>query len=401
MITIRSLALSIIFIAIMGMVSTSWAAYPQTLTSPYPWVNMSRPADDPRWAKAFGHWDQRSETKQVLAAIATIEEIARDKPGGYDAQLWLCRMNFLMAMRKRDERDAYCKKSIAAGDRALKIKPGDMLARYWRFNSLQLLRDMTEEEYQQFHEIALKYRHVRPLPVPDSDPELWAEALKKWDARMDREQALATIEDFKKLEAKHPDRTEPKIYLAQSYFWLSRLETTKERIAELNLIGVEYARKAVRIEPRNPAANFVVALNLGAYAGNKSVVVLVRHSIEIARSLQVVIEENPTHFYGGFSRYIAESIAQVGELAFRVCAILGFPEDQVNRVTIYSTKLEPACFDNLLPLAKMYIILDRMEEGKEMLEKIINGDPSVLKYYEPENRMDQKEAQKIYDKHFK
>jgi len=260
---------------------------------------------------------------------------------------------------------------------------------------------MTEGEYQRFHEIALKYRHIRPLPVPETDPELWAEALKKWDARMDREQALAALEDFKKLEARHPDRIEPKIFIAHSYFWLGRLETTDEGMAEVTFKGVEPARMAVRIEPRNPAANYAVALTLGQYAGAKGMIALLRHGIEIARSLQVTIEENPTHFYGGFSSYIAMAVSEVGELAIKICSILGFPEDQVMRVTIYSTKLEPACFDNLLALAKMYLTLDRMDEAKETLDKIINGDPAVLEYYEPENRLDQKEAQEIYDQHFK
>jgi len=401
MTTIRSLAPSIILLAIMVMASTSRAGYPQTLTSPYPWVNMPRPTDDPRWSKAFEPWDQRGETEQALAAIAIVEEIARDKPGDYEPQLWLCRMNFLMAMRDIKDRANYCRKSIAAGDQALKIKPRDMLASYWRFNSVQLLRDMTEKEYQQFHEIVLPYRNVRPLPVPKSDPELWAEALKKWDARTDPKQARAAIEDFKKLAAKRPGQIEPKIYLAMAYYYVSDFETTKEATAKVVLNGVDYARQAVQIEPRNPAANFAVALVLGHYGDNTGMVTIVRHSIEIAKSLQVVIEEDPTHLYGGFSRYIAEALAKVGEVALNVCSILGFPKDQVNRVTIYSTKVEPACLDNHLELAKMYISFGKMDEAKKTLEKAINADPAVLKYYEPENRRDQKEAQGIYNKHFK
>ena len=115
----------------------------------------------------------------------------------------------------------------------------------------------------------------------------------------------------------------------------------------------------------------------------------------------MVIEEDPTHLYGGFSRYIAEALAKVGKVALQVCAFLGFPEDQVSRVTIYSTKLEPACIDNHLALAKMYISFGRANEAKKTLEKVINADPAVLKYYEPENRRDQKEAQEIYNKQFK
>lgn len=402
MTTTRKLASCILLITITGMASTSWAGYPQTLTSPpYPWVNMPRPTNDPRWAKAFEHWDKRGETEEAQSAIAIVEEIARDNPGAYEPQLWLCRMNFLMAMRDIKDRANYCKKSIAAGDQALKIKPGDMQASYWRFNSALLLRGMTEQEYQQLHKIVLPYRNVRPLPVPKSDPELWAEAIKKWDARTDPKQARAAIEDFKKINAKRPGQIEPKMYIAMAYYYVSHFETTKEATAKVVLNGVDYARQAVQIEPRNPAANFAVALVLGHYGDNTGMVTIVRHSIEIAKSLQVVIEEDPTHLYGGFSRYIAEALAKVGEVALKVCAFLGFPEDQVSRVTIYSTKLEPACIDNHLALAKMYISFGKMDKAKKALEKVINADPAVLKYYEPENRRDQKEAREIYDKHFK
>ena len=63
--SIKRLALMILLVMAIGMASTSLAAYPETLTSPYPWVNMPRPTDDPRWAKAFEHWDLRAETDGI------------------------------------------------------------------------------------------------------------------------------------------------------------------------------------------------------------------------------------------------------------------------------------------------------------------------------------------------
>jgi len=396
----RYAALIIIFFAVMAVARASWAAYPQTITTTSPWVNLPRPSDDQRWAEAFSHWDKRAETDEVIASIAIIEDIARDKPDCFECHLWLCRMNYLMAMRKLRQRDNYCENSIESADRALEIKPGDDVARYWQLASLVLLRNLTEEEYKEVQALGLKYRHVRPLPVPDNDP-LWAEALKKYDARMDRGQALAAIEDFRKLDEKYSDRIEVKLFLCYSYYWLSEFETTRERKAELNGIGAEWGRKAIQMEPRNPAANYAFAVTMGTYAENTSMLTIIRHSIEISRAIIVVVEEEPTYMYGGFSRYIAASLAVAGELSFKVCAMLGFPEDLIIRISVFSTKLEPACLDNYLQLALMYITLDRMDEAKQALETVINGDPAILKYYEPENRIVQKEARELYDKHFK
>ena len=69
----------------------------------------------PRWAKAFGHWNKRQDTEEVGAALALFEEFAKDKPESFEAQLWLCRVNYFIAMHKRKKRLNYCKKSIAAG----------------------------------------------------------------------------------------------------------------------------------------------------------------------------------------------------------------------------------------------------------------------------------------------
>jgi hypothetical protein len=49
----------------------------------------------------------------------------------------------------------------------------------------------------------------------------------------------------------------------------------------------------------------------------------------------------------------------------------------------------------------MYITLGRMDQAKQALETVINGDPAILKYYEPQNRMVRKEARELYDRHFK
>ncbi len=47
--------------------ATARADYPQTMTTTSPFVNLPRPSNDPRWGKAFAHWDKREDTEEVLA----------------------------------------------------------------------------------------------------------------------------------------------------------------------------------------------------------------------------------------------------------------------------------------------------------------------------------------------
>ncbi len=383
-----------------GIGSAALAAYPQTMTTTSPVVNLPRPSDDPRWAKAFEHWDKRADTDEVLAALALFEELAEDKPESFEARLWLCRVNYLLAMRERGKRDHYCNKAIAAGDAALKIKPGNDTARVWRFSSIVLIRDLTEQEYLEVEALGLKYRPVRPLPVPDNDP-LWAEAVKKYDERMDQGQALAAIEDFEKLDAKYPGRIEAKLFLSWSYFYLGLVETGRKERAELFRVGGEWASKALQLEPRNATACYAFAATQGSYTENAGMLAMIRYSIDLGRAIVMVVEEDPTCMYGGFSRFLAASLSTAGELAFRVAEMLGFPQDLIVRVTVYSTRQEPGYFDNHLRLAQMYIALKNMDGAKEALQTVINADPAELKYYEPENHIFKKQAQKLYDEQFK
>ncbi len=376
------------------------AAYPQTMTSTSHMANLPRPTDDPRWAKAFSHWDQREDTGEVQAALALVELIASDNPESFEAQLWQCRMNFLMGVRKRNEREAYCKKAVAAADRALKIKPGHHATKAWRFSAIVLIRDLTEEENQEVRALGRENRATRPLPIPTGDP-LWAEAVKKYDARMDRESALAAIADFEKLDAKNPDRIEAKLFLAWSYYYLGISGATKDDKTAMAALGAEWGRKALKLEPRNADANYAFAATLGVYAENAGMIAIVRHSIELGTAILLVVEEDPSCMYGGFSRYLAASLATAGELSFKVAEMLGFPQELIVRVTVFSTMQEPGYLDNHYRLASMYLTLGRMDEAKAALETVINADPADLKLFEPENRVIQKKARELYDEHFK
>lgn len=393
-------AMVIIFLAVTGIAGASLAAYPQTMTTASTWVNLPRPADDPRWATAFSHWDKRKDTDEVEAALAIIEEIARDQPDNFECQLWICRMNYFMAMRKLRKRDEHCKRSIEAGARALEIKPDDDSAILWGYSSILLVRNYTEAELDKISVLALKVRQFRILAVRDDDP-LWAEAIKKFDAREDRDQALAAIEVFKKIDAKHPEQIEAKIFLARTYYWLGLSGEGMMEKANWHLTGSEWARKAMDIEPRCPSANYLLSASLGSYADLMGPAIMLRHSIEITKALIVTVEEDPTFMYCGFSRFLASALAVAGELSFKIAAMLGFPEDLIIRVTTFGSVLEPACLENHLSPALMFISLGRKDEAKAALETVINADPAVLKYYEPENRVAQKEAQELYDRLFK
>jgi len=403
------IAVSIYTVA--GISTIARADYSKTITTTDPYVNLPRPKDDPRWAQAFSHWDKRKSTKEVLAAIEIFESLACDKPNKLEPQLWLTRAYHLAAMRKRKGRDGYAKKGIAAGKRALVIDPGNIYAGFWHNTSLVLLREPTKAEYKGMRAYNVKLRHLRELPVPADDP-LWAQAMKLWDKRLTaadiakleakiaggkkltdehlkplKAKGLAVIGILNKLEKKYPDRIEPRLWLLRATYWMVQVSADPKIRAKWGKAGMQWGFKALEMEPQNPAANFLTASCIGEYGAGTSIAVIIRYSRQIGKQILMLTEENPNYMYVGFSRFFAVAVATVGKLVFKVAAFLGFPQELIERLTDFSVKSEPGFLANQYCLGLMYDALGRKDDAKKMFETLINADPTVLKYQEPENRM--------------
>ena len=378
----------------------AYAAYPQTVTTTTPFVNIPRPKDDPRWAQAFGHWDKRGSAKEVQAAITLFESLAKDHPDQVEARLWVARSYYMRGMRLRgDEQKAWMKKTVAAADRVLELDPGNEFARYWRYCSQLLYHEFTPEDFAEIRKFGAKYKDLRELPVPGDDL-LWANAIKHWDRRINREDALKAIAVFESLEKKYPDRIEPKLWLLRSNYYMHYIEPESEGKAKWCKIAADWGDKALAIEPRNPAANYLKAASLGQYGTHTSFVNMARYSLEITNRLMLVMEEDPNYFYGGVSQYFALAIARAGTLVARMLGLMGFTEELIMRSTQFAANYEPRYLRNHYALGEMYITLGQMDEAKKALEKVVNADPSELENMEAENIVAQDLAKKLLKEKF-
>jgi hypothetical protein len=394
-----------LFIApvIIIAVAIAWAipaigAYPQTITTNTPFVNLPRPSGDPRWAGAFSHWDKRDDTDEIMEAIGLFEALAKDNPDKMEPQMWLCRTYFVAALRKRSQRVEFAKISAAAGDKALAISPGNDNVLYWHASAIMLHRDFTEAESKEVREFGARYRHVPILPG-FNDP-LFKEAAVLWNKREERDKVEALIDLLKKIESDAPKRIEPKIWLCAANYKMMFFEDDKEKRANWVKTGMDYGRAAMEIEPRNPAANYFTCCCLGEIGNNTNILNYARYGLDIGRELQVIVEEDPQYYFGGFSRYFAAAIGVAGSVVAKVAELLGFPEELIYRATSFSINFEPDYFSNHHDFALMLLALDKKDEAKNELLFILNGDPTSLPGYETENRQSQKDAQILYDENF-
>jgi len=373
---------------------------PAKMTSTTPFVNLPCMDDDPRWAEAYSHWDKRADNEHVNKAAALFEAIAADNPDSLETWLWVTRARYLKGMRAgREKRKTIMLSAIEAADRALEIKPGNEYARFWRYASILHVRDFTDKEFSEIRAFGRKYDHLREFPVPDDDP-MWRQAISHWDKRLDRYQALLAIDLFNKLERKYPGRIEPKFWLCRSNYWMHYIEPTEEGKARWLEIAAEWGKATALLEPRNPGANYFTAASLGQYGTHTGFINMVRYSLDIARRLTIVIEEDPNYFYGGFSQYFALAIARAGSLVTRTAELVGFSQELIERSTIYAAHYEPRYIRNYYALGEMYLRLGREEEAKEYLRKTLKADPAALKLQEPENRVAKEITRKLWKESF-
>ena len=378
------------------------AAYPQTLTTTTPFLNLPRPTDDPRWKEAFAHWDRREDTAEVMQALARVEALARDYPDRAVVQVWLARVTFMAGIRTKNDlprQVEWMKKSVAAADKALALEPDNGFARYWRYCAMAFYHAFTPQEFAEIRGFGAKYRHLRELPAPDDDL-LWAAALSHWDQRLDRGESLKAIAGFEQLEKKYPARIEPKLWLMRVNYWMHYISPTEEEKARWAKIAAEWGKQALAIEPRNPSANYLTAASYGMYATHTSFLNYVRYALEIVERLTVVMEEDPNYFYGGCSQYFALAIARAGSLVSRSIGVAGFSEEVIVRNTVFASHYEPGYLRNHLALGEMYLAQGKTEEGRKMLEKVLRSDPTELKNMEPENRVAQDLARELWAEHF-
>jgi tetratricopeptide (TPR) repeat protein len=373
---------------------------PKIITTSNPFLNLTRPADDPRWAPAFSAWDLRDDDAQVTKAVALFAAIAKAQPDKLAPQLWLARSTYLLGMRRGGaDRSARMTHAAAAADRALKLEPGNETARYWRWAAMMFFEDYTAQDFAEIREFGKRYEKTRELPVPADDPR-WAEAISRWDRRLSRDESMKAVALFEQLEKKYPKRLEPKLWLMRSHYWLHYIEPTDEAKARRLMIAVEWGRKAIAMEPRNPPANYFTAAALGQYGLCTNFMNIVRYAYEITGKLIVVMEEDPQYFYGGVSQYFSLAIAKAGTVVTKMLGMFGYSELLVSKGAQFAVNYEPRYLRNYYSLGEMYLSQGKPDEAKKMWMTVLHSDPAALKNMEPENRVAQETVRKLMSERF-
>jgi hypothetical protein len=151
---------------------------------------------------------------------------------------------------------------------------------------------------------------------------------------------------------------------ARADYWLGTHEATKdERRAALER-GLEAARAAIKAQPRRPDGHFWLAANMGALAESFGLRMGLRYRGDIKRELEVVLKIDPGYQLGSADRAL-------GRWYYRVPGLFGGSKKKSEEHLRRSLAYQPTSHASLFFLAETLLAMDRDEEARAVLEKLI------------------------------
>ncbi|MDD5223275.1 MAG: hypothetical protein PHE84_04740 [bacterium] len=354
-------------------------------------------SDDPAWAEALSFWDQRADVDNAKKALNIFITLAAGHPDQVEPELWLCRVYYYLGLEEgRHRRPALLADSVAHGKKALALRPGNFYALYWTVGAYYHF-DNLKEIPPEVKELAAKLpRGQREIAVPAGNPE-WKKALALWDARADREKAWQAAEFFWKLTKDNPQSLEARLWLTRVYYWLGRTGKTPEERKKIYYQGYKYGLEAVKLSPRNPAANYWTMCHLARYGELGSFMKKASLALDIINLIHLVDLEDPIYFFSGIPSVLIWSLADTHELTRKlVPTILGIPADMRQTLRM-AFILEPNYFDVRVGFVKWYISIKDYQNAREEINYIIKTPARSLPGYEAENILSQDIARDLLE----
>jgi len=202
----------------------------------------------------------------------------------------------------------------------------------------------------------------------------------------DLKQAISLLEN---LLAREPSSYEKLWRLAKYKYYLS--DRQKDQPGKLKLLrdGVEAAKKAVSLESQRPEGHFWLAANYGGGAELEGPFKSLWLITTIRREFEWALRLDPAYENGGI--YLA-----LGEMEIRLPRLFGGSDRRGLALLENGLKVGPTNSDLKLFLGETYARIGRKEDGKRLLESVINlADPARTVMEQEELRS---KARRLLDK---
>ncbi len=237
-------------------------------------------------------------------------------------------------------------------------------------------------------------------PVPPDVAALASESRRLWGLREDSGQLRATIATLEAWTRAAPQDPTPLVLISRATYWyVYLLETGGDLKARKALIvrGLEAAKRAMVIAPRDPAGYLWAATNLGVYGKLDGITRSVSSYGEIRRLLGSVEQLEPDYFHGGLWRYYGRLIDQV-PAGLRM--VYGYGLDDALEFYRKALTVESRYLQNHLWLAECLLQKGDRAEAYRILMAAVQANPNPIPDLVPENRLFQRKAKELLKREF-
>ncbi|MFW6067676.1 MAG: TRAP transporter TatT component family protein [Myxococcota bacterium] len=251
--------------------------------------------------------------------------------------------------------------------------------------------------------------------------QLASDAEAAWEQRDDQQQLRTAIEKWEQAVEIDPSKYELWTSLARARYFLADChlrfdeaqadammtvyeDSTKAAEQALMQVSPAFREKmqgGARMEDavslldaRAVGALYWRSSALGKWASEKGFATLLSYKDEIRKVMTHVLELDPTFYFGGPHRYF-------GAFYARAPGFAGGDLDRSKRHFEKSLEMEPNYFATRVLYAEDWAVKAQDRQVfDEQLEYVLDGDPESLPPVAPENRCEQKKAERLQEKAF-
>jgi len=218
---------------------------------------------------------------------------------------------------------------------------------------------------------------------------------KQRDSIEKTRQAIAVWEEATKIKRRDPDLWAK---IARGYFWLGELTPVGDKKKRMDACtkGIKAAQKAIDIEPEHLPARFWRIVLHGRYIEARGLLSGFDFGESIKTTL-LITSRDETYYNGGIYRFWGRVMWSVPPVIGRFIKL-----DIKDSIETYeqALRISPHFLETGLYMTDSYIKMGEKDKARQTLEWMVKADPEKMPEYAPENRLYQRMAKELLNKHF-
>ncbi|MCB0272870.1 MAG: hypothetical protein KDD46_07640 [Bdellovibrionales bacterium] len=193
---------------------------------------------------------------------------------------------------------------------------------------------------------------------------LFVEANESYKNRLHSGFSEKALNQYEKLLQKDPNHVEALWRASRTSWWIGQHLESKRDKASSYFNGIEFAKRAVTIDPNSAASHFSLAGNYGSYGETKGIFKSLKLLKPMQRALEEVIRIDP-HFEEG-SAYRVQGI-----IDYKVPGILGGNKKRAEKLLLQAYNYNNHNPYHLYYLGEYYLEMRNYSESKQYLNKLL------------------------------